>query len=233
MESGTSSPGMIRHTSRNSMKHIYLIRHGQTLANKKLIHQNPDEPLSLLGRKQAEKAGLFLKGEQIDTLVCSAFARARETAEIIGRELDLPLAAFESLVEFRRPNYLYNKSHVSFGSLIYIARLFFHRENPIWNDDGAENMFAVRNRVEDAKNLFMELEGERVLAVSHAIFMDMFLTLACQQKKLTVLEFIGGLLNIKKTPNTGIIHLTYDADAPKGVCQWQLVEFLDPRSGIS
>jgi len=211
------------------MKHIYLIRHGQTLANKKLIHQNPDEPLSLLGRKQAEKAALYLKKEKFDTLVCSTFTRARETAEILGRELGLPLSAFGCLVEFRRPNYLYNKSHVSIGSLIYIARLFFHRENPTWNDDGAENMFAVRNRVEDAKNMFTELEGECILAVSHAIFMDMFITLACQEKKLTVWEFIGGLLNFKKTPNTGIIHLTYDENVPAGICQWQLVEFIDPR----
>jgi broad specificity phosphatase PhoE len=211
------------------MKHIYLIRHGQTNANRKLRHQNPNEPLSLLGRKQAEQAGLFLKTQSIDTLVCSSFTRARETAEIIGRELHLPLAAFDSLVEFRRPNYLYNKSHVSVGSMIYIARLFFHRENPVWNDDGAENMFAVRNRVEDAKRMLTELEGERILAVSHAIFMDMFVTIACQDKKLTAFEFIGGLLNFKKTPNTGIIHLTYDENAPVGVCSWQLIEFIDPR----
>jgi broad specificity phosphatase PhoE len=230
MEHGESLCLTITHTSQNNMKHIYLIRHGQTLANKKWIHQNPDEPLSLLGRKQAEQAALFLKSENIDTLVCSTFTRARETAEILGRGLDLPLTMFDSLVEFRRPNYLYNKSHVTPGSILYIARLFFHRENPVWNDDGAENMFAVRNRVEDAKNLFMELEGERILAVSHAIFMDMFITLACQEKKLTIWEFIGGLLNIKKTPNTGIIHMTYDEKAPPGVCQWQLIEFLDPRS---
>ncbi len=211
------------------MKHIYLIRHGQTNANRKLLHQNPNEPLSLLGREQAEKAALFFANQNIDILVCSSFVRARETAEIIGRGLRLPLAAFDSLVEFRRPNYLYNKSHVSVGSAIYIARLFFHRENPVWNDDGAENMFAVRNRVEDAKRMLTELEGERIVAVSHAIFMDMFVTLACQNKKLTVFEFIGGLLNFKKTPNTGIIHLTYDENAPAGVCQWQLIEFIDPR----
>ncbi len=211
------------------MKHIYLIRHGETMANRKLIHQNPNEPLSAKGREQAQQAAVFLKDHQLDTLVCSTFTRARETAEIIGRELHLPLSAFESLVEFRRPNYLYNKSHASWGSLKYIGRLFLHRDNPVWNDDGAENMFAVRNRVADAKRLFTELPGERILAVSHAIFMDMFLAIACQERKLTVIEFIGGLLNFKKTPNTGIIHLTYDEDAPLGVCPWQLVEFIDPR----
>ena len=211
------------------MKHIYLIRHGQTLANRKLIHQGPHEPLSLEGRKQAQCVACFMKDQKINTIVSSSFTRARETAELIARELELPITFTEAIVEFRRPNKLYNKSHISFGSLLYIARLFFHRENPKWNDDGAENMFAVRNRVLSAKNMFTELEGERIIAVSHAIFMDMFVTLACQEKKLTVIEFIGGLLNFKKTPNTGIIHLLYNEDAPKGVCQWQLVEFIDPR----
>src|SRR5690606_1263056 len=213
------------------MKHIYLIRHGQTLANRKLIHQGPHEPLSLEGRKQAERVALFLKDHKIDTLVSSSFTRARETAEIIARELQLPITFTEAIVEFRRPNKLYNKSHFSLGSFLYIARLFLHRENPNWDDDGAENMVAVRNRVLSAKNMFMELEGERIVAVSHAIFMDMFTTLACQQKKLTVGEFVGGLLNIKKTPNTGIMHLIYDENAAPGTCPWQCLEFIPPKEG--
>lgn len=215
-----------------SIKKIYFVRHGETIANRKHIHQGPEEPLSLNGRKQAENVALFMRGKEIDTLVCSTYTRARETAELISRELELPFCMDESLKEFRRPNHLYNKGHYSLASLRYVYRLFLHREDPDWDDDGAENMFAVRNRVVDAKEMIAGLEGENIIVVSHAIFMDMFLELACLEKKLTVRQFVGSLLNFKKTPNTGIIHVVYDADAPKGVCQWQLVAFIDPRLPI-
>jgi broad specificity phosphatase PhoE len=212
------------------MKHVYFIRHGQTIANRKSIHQGPDEPLSLDGRRQAERVGLFMKGRDIDTLVCSTYVRARETAELIGKELGLPYTIHESVREFGRPKYLYNKGHYTLSSLVYIWRLFVHRDDPLWDDHGAENMFSVRNRVLDAKAMVASLEGERIVVVSHAIFMDMFIELACREKKLTLMQFVGSLLNIKKTPNTGILHTFYDENAPKGVCKWQLVEFLDPRT---
>lgn len=211
------------------MKHIYFVRHGETLGNRRLVHQGPDEPLTQKGRKQALHAALLLREEGIDTVICSTFARARETAAIIAEELGLPISADESLVEFRRPYYLYDRGHYSFGSLAYLWRLFIHRENPDWNDDGAENMFSVRNRVLDAKKMLASLEGERIVAVSHAIFMDMFLELACREKKLTFFEYFGGLINLKKTPNTGIIHLLYDENAPQGICPWQLIEFINPK----
>ena len=212
------------------MKHIYFVRHGQTIANRKAIHQGPEEPLSLNGRKQAENVALFLSDQKIDTLVCSTFVRARETAEIIGRRLSLPFTQIDSIKEFKRPHRLYNQGYYTFGSLLYIARLFIHRDNPNWNDDGAENMFSVRNRVVDAKTELAKIEGERIVAVSHAIFMDMFLELACMEKSLTVTQFVGSLLNLKRTPNTGIIHLVYDENIQNGMCPWQLIEIIDPRT---
>lgn len=215
------------------MKHIYFVRHGETLANRKNIHQGPEEPLSLNGRKQAENVALYLRDQNIDTLVCSTFVRARETAEIIGKELNLPFMQIDSIKEFKRPHRLYNQGYYTLGSLLYIARLFIHRDNPSWNDDGAENMFAVRNRVVDAKTELAKLDGERIVAVSHAIFMDMFLELACMEKSLTVQQFIGSLLNLKKTPNTGIIHLLYDENVPSGMCPWQLIEIIDPRTPMT
>ncbi len=213
-----------------SIKHVYFIRHGQTFANRKSVHQGPDEPLSLIGKDQAQNVAVYLKKKfPIDTLVCSPFARARQTAEYISKELDLPYTQHESVREFGRPMYLYHKGHYSLGSLRYIWRLFVHQEDPNWDDQGAENMFTVRNRVLDAKNMIGQIEGEHVAVVSHAIFMDMFLKLACLEKRLTLPEFVGALLNIKRTPNTGIIHTTYDENAPKGMCKWQLIEFIDPR----
>lgn len=214
------------------MKHVYFIRHGETVANRKSVHQGPNEILSEKGEAQARHVARFLTKMNIDALLCSPFVRARQTAEYISAELDLPYTQHESVREFGRPAYVYGKSHYSFGSFVYLWRLFKHQEDARWDDHGAENMVMVRNRVLDAKNMISSMEGEHIAVVSHAIFMDMFLKLACLEKKLTPGEFIGALMNVKKTPNTGIMHTVYDENAPAGICKWQLVEFIDPRQAV-
>lgn len=211
------------------MKHIYLVRHGETDANKIHIHQGSEESLNAKGQKQARHVALLLKNKNIDTLITSPFVRARETAQIIGEELELPFSTNESLVEFRRPNNLYGKGYYSFSSLLYMLQFFLHQENLRWNNDGAENMFTARNRIVDAQNMLIKSEGENIVVVSHAIFMDMFVELACKEKKLNLAQFIHGLLLSKRTPNTGIIHLYYDERIPKGMCAWQLIEFINPK----
>jgi broad specificity phosphatase PhoE len=212
-----------------ALKHIYLVRHGQTEANKLRFHQSSDESLSPKGRKQAHHVALLLRDLGIDALLCSTYTRARETAGIISDILGLPYTTHASLVEFKRPNYIYGQGYYSPGTLWYIWRLFIHSENENWNDDGAENMFAIRNRALDAKMMLAETEGEHIAVVTHDIFMNIFLELVCRQKKMGFFQFAHGLLLTKKTPNTGIIHLTYDPFAPRGVCEWQLVEFIDPQ----
>jgi probable phosphoglycerate mutase len=73
------------------MKKIFIIRHGQSLANAE--HQIAgilDSPLSELGRKQARYAGQTISDFfAIDLLITSPMARASETAELIRQEIGL------------------------------------------------------------------------------------------------------------------------------------------------
>ena len=69
---------------------LLLIRHGQSQANLDGIIQGDDDPLTDLGRRQADLAGRHLATtREIDYLYASPLARARETAVIIGRHLGL------------------------------------------------------------------------------------------------------------------------------------------------
>lgn len=210
------------------MKHIYLIRHGETEANKTHFHQSSDEPLSPKGHLQSEHISGILKKMQIDTLLCSSYTRARQTAEIISRNLDLPYTTTSCVVEFKRPDYLYGESYYSWHTMWYMWQLFAHSEDKFWDNDGAENMVGIRNRIVDTKHMIMECSGTNIAIVTHDIFMNMFLEFICREKKLTLWQFVHVLLATKKTPNTGIFHLQYDEGAPKGVCAWQLIEIIDP-----
>lgn len=74
---------------------LYFIRHGRQ--NSGLC--NVDVPLDETGEKQAELVAKRLKGYDIDRLYCSGLIRAKQTADIIGKELDLKAYIEEDLRE--------------------------------------------------------------------------------------------------------------------------------------
>ncbi len=213
----------------STVKKIYFIRHGETEANKMHIHQNADETLTSKGKLQAHHVAHILEGKKIDALLCSPYVRARETAQIISEQLSLPYTTEGSVVEIRRPDHLYGQGYYSWQTLAYMWKLFIHRENPEWEHNGAENMYTLRNRIQDAKNHITQTEGASVAVVSHDLFMNLFLEHICREKKLSLLKFLHVLFMSKKTPNTCIIHVEFNPSAPKGVCAWQLIQIIDPH----
>ena len=74
---------------------LYLIRHGRQ--NSSLC--NVDVPLDEAGIRQAELVGHRLKKYDIEALYSSNLIRARQTAEIIGKELNLVNSIEENLKE--------------------------------------------------------------------------------------------------------------------------------------
>lgn len=71
----------------------YLLRHGESLKNKKNISASWPEkfysPLTKKGKEDAKKASKTLKKKKIDLIFSSDLLRTKQTAEIIGRELGI------------------------------------------------------------------------------------------------------------------------------------------------
>lgn len=211
------------------MKHIYLIRHGQTKMNKGQRHQGPDEPLTEQGREQVRTLIEFLKEEKIDTLVSSPYARARETADMVGEALGLTYSIEPSVREFGRPLSLYGRHHLSPASFRYFFDLYRHRLNLLWDKEGAENLAHVRERVRDARTMLEDTPGERIAVISHRIFMTMFVETVCYDRPLSLLKFVYGLLGRKRVPNTTVLHLVCEPAMPsERKCSWILEETLLP-----
>ncbi len=71
---------------------IYLIRHGQTNWNKNgLIQGRTDNKLNDLGKKQAKDIVLKLKQKKFNAFICSSLSRAKETLNIIKKDLKIDL----------------------------------------------------------------------------------------------------------------------------------------------
>jgi len=72
------------------MTTLYIVRHGETDWNKEERFQGlEDIPLNENGRKQALLSTQYLKKQKCDVIVTSPLSRARETAEIIARNLEI------------------------------------------------------------------------------------------------------------------------------------------------
>jgi broad specificity phosphatase PhoE len=82
------------------MTRLFLIRHGRSTWNAvKRIQGHADPPLDRVGREQARCLAERLRGEEIAMFYASPLLRARETADIIGEALDVPVAPDERLKE--------------------------------------------------------------------------------------------------------------------------------------
>lgn len=83
------------------MNRVYLVRHGENPANlnKQFSHRLIDYSLTQKGILQSHQTAQFFKDKQIDAIYSSPLKRARETGQIIGEELGLPVNELEELRE--------------------------------------------------------------------------------------------------------------------------------------
>jgi glucosyl-3-phosphoglycerate phosphatase len=71
---------------------LLLVRHGETDWNAEgRLQGQTDRPLSDYGRRQARQLADDLEGADFRAIYSSDLVRARETAEIVGRRLEIPV----------------------------------------------------------------------------------------------------------------------------------------------
>jgi len=79
---------------------LLLVRHGETDWNADgRLQGHTNRPLSEFGRRQAQQLAAELESEELEAIYSSDLARARETAEIVGERLGLPVALDPDLRE--------------------------------------------------------------------------------------------------------------------------------------
>ena len=83
-------------------KHFYMIRHGETEANKdRIMAGSLDSPLTSNGKKQAERVQTIVKSleEKPKAIIHSNLSRARDTATIINQALNIPIHEEKDIAE--------------------------------------------------------------------------------------------------------------------------------------
>lgn len=83
------------------MKRLYLVRHGENLANltKEFSCRLVDYHLTPKGRLQAQQTAAYFRDKQIHAIYASPLKRALETAQIIAQQLGLAVQVSENFRE--------------------------------------------------------------------------------------------------------------------------------------
>lgn len=194
------------------MKHLYLMRHGETLFNtRRKIQGWCDSPLTEKGIKQAQAAREYLKDIPFDHYYCSTAERASDTLEIVT-DYQVPYTRLKQLKERRFGVYEGESEDLNprFGEDFGFDDLFPHY--------GGEYTKEVEDRMTQTLSEIMEKEDHHhVLAVSHGGACSIFLSSLID---ITEIRKTGGMTNCC------ILHLTYDNH------QFTFVEIIRPQVEI-
>ena len=146
---------------------VYLIRHGQSTWNaERRWAGQADPPLSAAGRGETYGACRALADMDFDGVVSSSLSRARETAEIIASQLNLPL--HQRLSDF-------NERHAGLVSGLTSGEIevrfpeFLNewRQGKISEIPGGESWDVFVERVIQGFGRFENFGAQRILLVTH------------------------------------------------------------------
>jgi broad specificity phosphatase PhoE len=149
-----------------------LVRHGATAWNtEKRLQGQTDVPLSPLGIQQAQEVADIITKLAVKptVLYTSPLSRARITAEILGRALQLPVNPCQELIER------------AFGAMegltgTELEHLYPNRRNNEAGIPGLEPFESLKTRATEAvAGLLAQHQGELIVLVSHGAFINAFL----------------------------------------------------------
>lgn len=187
-------------------KHLYLMRHGQTLFNvRRKIQGSCDSPLTPLGIEQAKKAKELLSDIQFDHYYSSTQERSSDTLEVIIGEN----------TSYKRLKGIKERGFGTFESESEDLNPPYEKYDEFFPIYGGETSIQVAERMSKTLKEVMDQEDHQtVLAVSHAgACMCFFSTVADRE----LLRKAGGMTNC------AICHYEYENG------KFKFIELLKPN----
>lgn len=165
---------------------LYIIRHGKTDWNNKYkVQGRTDIPLNEEGRKMAEAAAEEYKDVHFDIAFSSPLIRARETAEILLKNRNIPIIYDDRLMEMSFG--IYEGTEKCFEKPDCPLRVFFQKpEEYTTPPEGAESIEELFQRTGEflREKVQPELDrGKDVLIIGHGAMNS---SIVCQVRKLPV-----------------------------------------------
>ncbi len=159
----------LREHVKKSGNKYFVMRHGGSEGNEKDLVSYKNESadhLTAAGKKQAEDAGKKLKGEKIDMIISSPFARTKETAQIVAKEIGLNESEiiFDERLREINPGDFDGKSWDEYHRHVHgVGSNWFSQ-----NIAGGESLEEVCRRVgESLYDIEVKYKDKNILVVTH------------------------------------------------------------------
>lgn len=202
---------------------IYFIRHGQTSGNVAKRHQVEHSRLTPTGRQQVAGVAPQVAALAPTHLLSSSHVRTIETASILGQACDLIPETSLLFTELHRPKYLYGHHHRNWRSLLYYKLWYLGLVGGDMTDARGESYRTFRRRLrEAAEHLAGYPPDARIVVVSHAVFINLFLAHLCTSyRPLSPWGAARAFWRVLTSRNATLMHVRYEPGA--GKCGWQIV----------
>ena len=172
-------------------KLIYFVRHGETENNSKGIRQGPNGPLSEKGRMQALATAKRFPKEKghPQIIIASPYQRTKETADIISKELKIPVKYSDLLVERRNPTEIIGHSGEERQVRAIIDRIdkSYHADDLRYSDE--ENFIDLKERAKKLLIYIAKRKQKRIIMVTHGIFLKMVMSYMLYGDSLTASQY--------------------------------------------
>lgn len=150
---------------------LYLVRHAESEANKNNFHHTPEVPLSTTGLLQANEVAKRFKDIHIDLIYSSPMTRAKQTAEVISKKINVPIEYWDDLSEMRQPVEIRGKSVDDLEVVKIKQTIEKNRDRENYHFSDEENFEDINNR---AQKVLEHLEkghlNQTIVCVSHSTY---------------------------------------------------------------
>ncbi len=201
-----------------------MVRHGESEGNTTKSVQSPTEPLTANGLTQAKNVINRLKHIDAELVISSSASRAHKTAEIIASSLKLDHKTSDLFIERKHPTRFHGmqRSNPTFVEYEKIRDANIH--DPMWRFEDGDTFFDVKGRAQKAKEHLEYLPYEKLIVVTHGIFLRSFLPEVILGDKYTP-DLHNGFMKCM-TSNTGI-SVFETVEKTSGGVSWHLITWND------
>jgi len=151
----------------STTKVIYFVRHGEAEGNVTKRFQSMETPLTEIGHQQAKIVAKRCKTLDAELLISSSMLRAKQTAEHIQKEVQLPFEESDDFIEIKQATSMQGKSRVDEEGQEYILK---NRKCYISNTEryeDAENYADVQARITKGLAYLASRPEEKIILTCH------------------------------------------------------------------
>ena len=170
-------------------RRFYFVRHGETILNEQHIRQGEEGGLSENGKRQAEAVGAYLKRFPIERIIASHYPRAKETAEIINKQLKVQITNSSLLAERRNPKEIIGRSTRDPDVIRIVDQMdnAYHEDEYRFSDE--ENFIDLKKRARKCLNLLARQGAQETVVITHHVFLKMLVAYMLHRERLHAADF--------------------------------------------